>query len=119
MSEYRAPSLIQPSSACCRRPPAVLVLKPGAHHAAVPHGAAAAAPQMVPISSTNILQWVNSGSSTANGPHLAAMPVRRNLVLAAGKTADYPVSPYSLQQRRSLIGVSTLPQKHLENYKVS
>jgi hypothetical protein len=118
MSEYRAPSLIQPSSACCRRPPAVLVLKPGAHHAAVPHGAAAA-PQMVPISSTNILQWVNSGSSTANGPHLAAMPVRRNLVLAAGKTVDYPVSPYSLQQRRSLIEVSTLPQKQFENDKVS
>jgi hypothetical protein len=113
------PSLIQPSYACCRRPPAVLVLKPGAHHAAAPHGAAAAAPQMVPISSTNILQWVNSGASTANGRHLAAMPVRRNLVLAAGKTADYPVSPYSLQQRRSLIEVSTLPQKHLENYKVS
>jgi hypothetical protein len=59
------------------------------HHAAAPRvAAAAAAPQMVPISSTNILQWVNSSASTANGRHLAAMAVRRNLVLAPGKTAE-------------------------------
>jgi len=41
-----------------------------------------------PITSTNLLQWASSASSTANGRRLAAMPVRRNLGIAVCKSAD-------------------------------